>query len=480
MARKQETMTFSGALEPLTQKPLDGRRKVNLISDLTEAASFPYIFSGLDVYCEENQKWYTFLGGDQTDINNWREEGTGGGGTSDFNDLTNRPKYLGDAMTNKTDVMGFELIEDHDGCYWYDDAYTWMGAWKKTPGGGATGHGMVVSRGQREIGLIKGDAGGSSSQRWRIPMADKVEDMLAEKADKATTYTKAETDGKIAEAMTDVDNEHFHPVTALPDPADEDTTKRPKENHEYILIEYEQDGTTIKSETHYLFYGGAYHQKSTGGISLDGYATTAYVNEQTAALSASISALQARIETLEGKLADYTETRLKLSDGTTTVDKTILAKPYVAPTPPVTNMFDLEDGVYDASGNRLGGLSYGYEEDLDTTGYQVDYTYGGEGNIIYDVRVDRILTAYPAASGIVMRNVQDIGDRAFKNATSGALDWIVFPENTEYPTMGENLTLFDGGVSNAVGIIYVKDTTGAPWGQTSATINTTGTPLAWA
>lgn len=208
--------------------------------------------------------------------------GSGGGGTSDFNDLTNRPKYLGDAMTNKTDVMGFELIEDHDGCYWYDDAYTWMGAWKKTPGGGATGHGMVVSRGQREIGLIKGDAGGSSSQRWRIPMADKVEDMLAEKADKATTYTKTETDGKIAEAMTDVDNEHFHPVTVLPDPADEDPTKRPKENHEYILIEYEQDGTTIKSETHYLFYGGAYHQKSTGGISLEGYATEEFVNNKTA------------------------------------------------------------------------------------------------------------------------------------------------------------------------------------------------------
>ena len=208
--------------------------------------------------------------------------GSGGGGTSDFNDLTNRPKYLGDAMTNKTDVMGFELIEDHDGCYWYDDAYTWMGAWKKTPSGGATGHGMVVSRGQREIGLIKGDAGSSSSQRWRIPMADKVEDMLAEKADKATTYTKAETDGKIAEAMTDVDNEHFHPVTALPSPTDEDPTKRPKENHEYVVIEYEQDGTTIKSETHYLFYGGAYHQKSTGGVSLDGYATEDFVNNKTA------------------------------------------------------------------------------------------------------------------------------------------------------------------------------------------------------
>ena len=95
MARKQEPLTFAGALEVQAQKPLDGRRKVALIADLTEAASFPYIFSGLDVYCEENQKWYTFLGGDQTDINNWRMEGSGGGGGStDWNDITNKPTDL--------------------------------------------------------------------------------------------------------------------------------------------------------------------------------------------------------------------------------------------------------------------------------------------------------------------------------------------------------------------------------------------------
>ena len=89
----------------------------------------------------------------------------------------------------------------------------------------------------------------------------------------ADRYTKAETDGKIAEAMTDVDNEHFHPVTELPPVA------QAKENHEYVVIEYEQDGTTIKSETHYLFYGGAFHLKETGGISLEGYATEQFVNE---------------------------------------------------------------------------------------------------------------------------------------------------------------------------------------------------------
>lgn len=83
MARKHEPLTFAGSLESQAQKPLDARRKVTLIADLTDAASFPYIYKGLDVFCEENDKWYTFLGGDTTDAANWREEGSGsssGGG----------------------------------------------------------------------------------------------------------------------------------------------------------------------------------------------------------------------------------------------------------------------------------------------------------------------------------------------------------------------------------------------------------------
>lgn len=94
----------------------------------------------------------------------------------------------------------------------------------------------------------------------------------------ADRYTKAETDAKIAEAMVDVDNEHFHPVTALPDPS------VAKENHEYVLVTYAQDGTTIESETHYLFYDGVFHEKQTQ-VSLDGYATEAYVGQQLATLA---------------------------------------------------------------------------------------------------------------------------------------------------------------------------------------------------
>ena len=101
----------------------------------------------------------------------------------------------------------------------------------------------------------------------------------------ADRYTKAETDAKIAEAMVDVDNEHFHPVTALPDPADA------RDNHEYVLITYAQDGTTIESETHYLFYDNVFHEKQTQ-VSLDGYATEAYVDTATGALDTRVTAIE--------------------------------------------------------------------------------------------------------------------------------------------------------------------------------------------
>lgn len=98
----------------------------------------------------------------------------------------------------------------------------------------------------------------------------------------ADRYTKAETDAKIAEAMVDVDNEHFHPVTVLPD------SSVAKENHEYVLVTYAQDGTTIESETHYLFYDGVFHEKQTQ-VSLDGYATEAYVNNALPTIDAAMS-----------------------------------------------------------------------------------------------------------------------------------------------------------------------------------------------
>ena len=93
----------------------------------------------------------------------------------------------------------------------------------------------------------------------------------------------------------------------MPDVADA------KENHEYILIEYEQDGETIKSKRFYLFYDGAYHEDRAAGVSLDGYATEQYVDDGLAdkATQSSVLALQSTTEDLrlanEGTQAELTQ-----------------------------------------------------------------------------------------------------------------------------------------------------------------------------
>lgn len=125
----------------------------------------------------------------------------------------------------------------------------------------------------------------------------------------ADRYTKEQTDEKIAEGIATVDSEHFHPVTVLPDVADA------KENHEYILIEYEQDGVTIKSKTFYLFYDGAYHEDRAAGVSLEGYATEQYVDDvtgdladlTTTAKADLVSAVNEVKSTMEGEHVELTQ-----------------------------------------------------------------------------------------------------------------------------------------------------------------------------
>lgn len=147
MSRKPEPMTFAGALEVQAQKPLDGRRKAIMLSDLTDAASFPYIFRGLDVFCDEDGKWYTFMGGDQTDINNWRKEGSGDGGeTPDWNDITNKPTDLAEAIEltqAQYDALSYE--EKHNGkVYFITDG----------EGGGGSGGGSGIIK-LAEAGFVE-------------------------------------------------------------------------------------------------------------------------------------------------------------------------------------------------------------------------------------------------------------------------------------------------------------------------------------
>ena len=318
MAREKSVLGFSGSLEVEVTAPLDARTVVPLKADMTDAGSFPYAYEGLTVYVAEEKKSYTLTGTDTTDPANWKEVGSGGGGQVDV-----------DAALSKTSTNPVQnkviTVEVHS----IQSAIATIQAAQAMAAGNIAGLRSSVA---------KLEVGSASAQSAITAIEAALERLDREKAAQssivvvqssiatintaiANRYTKTETDAKIAEAMTDVDNEHFHPVTVLPNPADEDPTKRPKDNHEYILIEYEQDGTTIKSETHYLFYGGAYHQKSTGGISLDGYATEQYVDNEfaqhvktdvpvNAVFTDTVyddTALSARVTEVEGKHIELTQ-----------------------------------------------------------------------------------------------------------------------------------------------------------------------------
>lgn len=174
-----------------------------------------------------------------------------------------------------------------------------------------------------------------------------------------------------------------------------------------------------------------------------------------------------RLAALETKLADFEEMRLQMTDGTNTVDKTVLAKPYVEPTP--QTVFDLDDGVYAADGTFLGALTRGAETTNDI--YETN-------DIIRTVNMTQIMTKYPTATGMVISGVT-MGQNSVTGVTSGQLDWVCLKFSDEiYGPLAEH-----GTVPDWVSTIYVPATMESPfepWGLTDATINKTGTPLPWA
>lgn len=186
-----------------------------------------------------------------------------------------------------------------------------------------------------------------------------------------------------------------------------------------------------------------------------------------------ITAQDARIAALEALLADHTDVRLTLTDengGSTAYD--VLGKEYVAPP---TTMFDFPAGIYGADGTLLVN-----ESDMESL-LSMSWERPSEDEWELDT-VD--LTNLPAgAAGIILPSTNG-GDAVLGfssssssiSGTSGQLDWLVIPENYGYvpPAISATADL----ISNT--IYYKGEATGAPWGQTSATVNTTGLPLAWA
>lgn len=92
MARQKGTLGLSSNIEPSMNAPLDGREVVNLVSDLTASASFPYFYEGMQVYVKEDHKTYTLIGSDPTISANWTESGGGGGHVIEDNSGSDMPQ----------------------------------------------------------------------------------------------------------------------------------------------------------------------------------------------------------------------------------------------------------------------------------------------------------------------------------------------------------------------------------------------------
>lgn len=75
MARTKGSFSLAGTLEPLVSAPLDARATCKLKTDLTAVSTFDYPYIGMQVFVEEEQKRYTLIGADTTNIANWREDG---------------------------------------------------------------------------------------------------------------------------------------------------------------------------------------------------------------------------------------------------------------------------------------------------------------------------------------------------------------------------------------------------------------------
>ena len=84
MGRQKPAIKFAASMEVEAAGPLDARTVVPTKADLTLASNFPYAYAGLTVYVEEEQKTYTLTVADVTVLANWKEVGSGSGGTQEL------------------------------------------------------------------------------------------------------------------------------------------------------------------------------------------------------------------------------------------------------------------------------------------------------------------------------------------------------------------------------------------------------------
>lgn len=93
MARTKGMLNLSGNLEVNAGAPLDARTVVPTVADLTNASNFQYKYIGMPVVVQATGDMYILTANDVTVAANWKQVGSGGGGSSytagDGIDITN-------------------------------------------------------------------------------------------------------------------------------------------------------------------------------------------------------------------------------------------------------------------------------------------------------------------------------------------------------------------------------------------------------
>lgn len=82
MARTKGMLNLSGNLEVNAGAPLDARSVVPTVADLTVASNFQYKYVGMTVVVQATGDMYILIANDVTVAANWKQVGSGGGGSS--------------------------------------------------------------------------------------------------------------------------------------------------------------------------------------------------------------------------------------------------------------------------------------------------------------------------------------------------------------------------------------------------------------
>ena len=142
MARREGTLKLSSNIEPRVAAPLDARSKVASLADLTASGTFPYPYTGMEVYVASEQKKYLLVGNDPTVSANWVEAGSGSGQIIQVEEIPTANEecedkiyqYIGETNLSFTNGYFYKCVSDGEST----PSYSWTEV--QVQEGGGTPH----------------------------------------------------------------------------------------------------------------------------------------------------------------------------------------------------------------------------------------------------------------------------------------------------------------------------------------------------